>query len=172
MTADEFVERLRANQPTAEKLLAAGVPAQLVDEIRASYCIELQQDTSYSGQDDPIVDLIKRYDTSTADIGSIRFRKDTSLQECENSNSVLVFADFDADMLAIDSNTGKILLLDGCQPSFVMMILAHDGGRFFDALIALVEGKAAGTNPDELASQCATISGADQSEGFYHMLAG
>ena len=172
MTADDFVSRLRAAQPTRISLRSAGVPEEIIDEIRASYCFVRRQRPQGLQGHDPVIDLLDRYDASTVDIGSIKFRATPQPQRCRDGIPVLIFADFEADALALDDSSHQIWSLDGCKLSFVMMTLAQDGGRFFDALIYLVETKGTSVESGQIARRCAELAGSDAAIGFYQMLVG
>ena len=171
MTADDFVNRLRASQPTRESLLESGVPEELVDETRRSFCFIAREHALGLSYDCPVMDLVDRYDSSFFDIGSIRFRDIPDAHGIADENGYIIFADFDADLIAKDKRN-RVLLLDGCDPSFVMMTLAENGGRFLEALILLVEARQRGDNPTEIARRCAVVAGSEKAVGFFEMLTG
>ena len=71
LDAQKFADELRQLTPPAEKLAEKGVSPEGIERAQKSYlCVEKK---GLERQDDPILDLITRYDLSSVEIGSVTF---------------------------------------------------------------------------------------------------
>lgn len=172
MNADEFANRLQANEPTADELIEHGWPQSLVEEVKARYICPLRNQNLDIDGKDALLDFINRYSVETVEIGFIRFDEPPKQIEIEKYGTCLIVASVDADFLACSLNSGEILLLDGCNLPFVMTRVARDGESFLDSLIELVEATRRADDPVQVAQRCAELAGSEEAIGFYEMLAG
>ena len=88
MTADEFVRALAGARPAVDRLLARGWPADVAAEM-----IEDTQVVPREGKiqmvDDPVVDLLARYDTSRFAVGVLTLNHSRlRLQIAQSSKTV------------------------------------------------------------------------------------
>ncbi len=173
MTAEEFARRLFALTPTEDDLRAEGVPPSLVREFIDAYrCEPIAHHVPHD--DDPLVDLIQRYDLSRVKIGVVYLG---DLQNWVSSPEHRIVGTVEADGLAIRRADGMVVLLDHDCPSFVMSVVGIDSSRALDALLELAKGSRGVSLKSKFeraaaAARCAAAAGAPESEGFYATLLG
>lgn len=119
--------------------------------------------------DNPVLDLVLRYDMSTVRMGLVSFRN-----TIETISGKLWFGKAEADRLVVDPGSSRIQLLDHAAPSYVICDCASSGAQFLDALIAGIEPGPENDPFEEdspelppVAIQCARAAGGEEFLSFY-----
>lgn len=173
MDAQKFANELRQLAPPAEKLAEKGVSPEGIEGIRKSYfCVEKE---GLERQDDPILDLIARYDLSSVEIGSIRFA-----DEPVQLDGSIYIGEVEVDPILMDVTSREICVVDRDAHNHIMWWCARNGDSLLDALIiaerhlskcgyddALWDDQVAAC---EVASDCAKAAGGTKYLDFYKML--
>jgi hypothetical protein len=193
MNADEFVKALALLAPSEETLKLRGLSEVAVERVRKSYiCVE--RPNVERREDNPLLDLLTRYDTTTVEIGMVILGLNNHCYEYYIRNlkeqSKIAVGVAEVDPIVIYLPSGEIQLLDHARIGYVMCMCAVDGSHFLDALLLVAafvpphpyfkgvnwtkeqiseNNKAACV----LASQCAKAAGVDEQRcGLYRMLLG
>ena len=174
MKAEKFISELN-NIPLSIK-------AMNVEDVTEDYLSSLINDYSVSKRhkivrnENPLIDLVKNYEVRNLEIGLICFD-----EEPELINNYLFFGKLEIDDLAIDINSGKIVLIENGSNN-VIYHCAENGDKFLDALILLVnflEVRAVDDSiydnvflTNKLADDCANLAGGIIYFDFYKMMVG
>jgi hypothetical protein len=173
MDAQKFAKELIQLTPPNEKLAENGVSQEEIERTQKSYlCVERK---GLDRQDDPVLDLITRYDLSSVEIGMVRFTDTPIVQD----GSICV-GEFEVDPILMDITSGEIYIVDWAARNHITSWCAKNGDSFLDSLIiaerhisrcgydyALSDNQAAAC---EVASNCAEAAGGKKYLDFYKML--
>jgi hypothetical protein len=138
MNADEFVEKLAKIAPSIDYLISCGYET-IADEIRNGYFLTKRCRTIIATYQDPLIDLICKYDTSKFKIGMLTLGM--MKHDFPAPPDKIHVGAIEADILAINPNTSIVELLDHAQPDFVIAKCAASGGCFLDAILFLASFK-------------------------------
>lgn len=174
MDADRFCTELWLAAPEAARLVDAGLSPAQAEKFRLSYrCIEKKG--AISEFEDPLLDLITRYDISSIEIGMIRF---ASL--AARSNQMWTVGKVESDPIILDSVSGELVVKDLHDKGHILWHCAFGSDRFLDALIPVARFLATCTwdlalleNQQEackVADDCAILAGGSAYLNFYQML--
>ena len=145
MNADTFVIKLAECAIPIEKWIEDGATEDLAVELYESYFFKPKSPSSERNED-PILDLIARYDTSKFNCRDIQF--DTSYlkyigiqktlgRELKRTGKIAI-GNEESDYLVLNPKNSNIELLDHAKPDFVIAVCAINSSRFLDALFHLV----------------------------------
>jgi hypothetical protein len=173
MDAQKFANELRQLAPPAEKLAENGISQEEIERTLKSYlCIEKK---GLDRQDNPVLDLITRYDLSSVEIGMVRFTDTLIVQ-----GGSMCIGEFEVDPILMDITSGEIYIVDWAARNHIMWWCAKNGDSFLDALI-LAERHLSRCGYDytfaddqtaacEVASNCAEAAGGRKYLDFYKVL--
>jgi len=178
MDAQKFADALVETAPSIAQLESLGMNKESIAKELDSYNLKLRiahTELLFSNNNE-LLDLIERYDTSKIEIGMVAF-----LSHPISYGSYIHFATIDTDAI-IMTIEGEVKVVDGQQHDHDMWVCAIDGGSFLDALI-LCSRYFALTMTDEhiyndeayglaLAKSIANTAGGSHYEDFYEMLFG
>jgi hypothetical protein len=191
MIADEFVMELARMAPSLEELLALGCPEVAASERIAAFEAKPRLTSDATPADDPLLDLIGRYDTTTLEIGLMAFNQYglRYYRAALLAQRQVIVALYEVDPVAVCLDSGNVIQVDHAEPSYTMARWARDGGAFLEAILkwaAFVppfgrerydaplweptreEIEANNAAARAWASECARIAGLDASEsGVY-----
>lgn len=189
MGASEFVSRLVKLVHSSEYYINKGLSIEeaneMVEDEKKSLLLRPKSPESPEIED-PIEDLICRYDTSELEIGMIYLGKKTSA--CHIPSDKVLVGSIEADPLVINKKNGEIELLDHAQPDCVMAKCAASGGQFLEALLLLAsfepeytdfygdlpetQAKENNEAARKKAMECAKVAGVSTKSSIYEMLLG
>jgi len=173
MDAQKFAKELIQLAPPAEKLAEKGISPESIERAQKSYlCIEKK---GLDRQDDPVLDLITRYDLSSVEIGMVRFTDTPIVQD-----GSMCIGEFEVDPILMDITSGEIYVVDLAARNHIMWWCAKNGESFLDALI-IAERHLSRCGYDytfagdqaaafEVASNCAEAAGGRKYLDFYKVL--
>jgi len=173
MDAQIFADELRQLAPPAEKLAEKGISSEGIEREQKSYlCVEKK---GLERQDDPILDLITRYDLSSVEIGMVRF-----VDEAVQQDGSIYIGEFEVDPILMDITSKEIYVVDRDAHNHIMSWCARNGDSFLDALI-IAERRLSRCGIDyalsndqvaacEIASDCAKVAGGTKYLNFYKTL--
>lgn len=191
MDADSFtIELAKLAQPISY-WREQGLSVDLAQEFYSSYICHFIEGRTRQNQD-PLLDLLHRYDTSTLCIHMIRFDPDSLafFSSLLPNDDRIPVAEIEEDPLVLDKRTGEILQLDHATIDYVMARWARESGLFLDALLLVAKfdppnPRRSYSEPDladrekaenneaakAWAAQCALAAGLEPSESrVYEML--
>lgn len=168
MDADVFATRLAACAPRIEEGLCPE-EQRIAESFLEEFLCKKRRGMDTPRHDDPVIDLVLRYDVSKVQIGLVSFRSTVV-----GTFGKLWFGGAAADPLVLDPASLRVQLLDHAALPYVICECANTGGQFLDALIAGLELQP-GADPfdDEfpeapsLSLQCARIAGNEEFWPFY-----
>jgi hypothetical protein len=173
MTAKEFVKKLAELKPKREDIDKDGVSEKYVLRVLGSYD-SFPKKNQYNPHVDEVINLIECYDVSKVEIGSISF-----FEQFTSDDKFIYFGSFDADNLAIEIESGMIVLVEyGLH--HIISECAENGDKFLDAIIfgfEVVTKYRVDENLSDnqkfacsMASRCANLAGGDLYLPFYKTL--
>lgn len=178
MYAEEFVNKLKGI-PSEERvgyLNEKNLPQDFIAEYLQSYLFKRKDNGIH--YDDPIQELTNNYDGKTVKIGMITFDIDP-----REDIDYYYFAQFEADLLAINKSLKTIELLEYGTDNHILSKCAQNSTKFLDAILeaAIFIEKCA--YDDELydneklkcdiAEECADLAGSKTDyQDFFKMLIG
>lgn len=173
MNADQFAKRLSEISPTATELKSWGIPEKMIPEWISTYKCKLK-DGETRVINNPLLDLISRYDLSTVEIGMLQLGK---TKNWKSSGQFQVIGTIESDGLAIRNSDFKIVLLDHDDPCYVLSPIAANADYALDAFIILADAlkdisKVDKTGRDDWVRRCVQASGESDSLGLYKTLIG
>ena len=171
MNASEFLLVLSGCAPSIENLSRFGYPPGIVAEFHGSYFAK-----SRAGQeaiaDDPLLDLVTRYDASSITIGMVKF----SARPFESEIGWIVGND-EAELILIERESGEVQVRETGKEWYVASRCAATSAKFLDsmALVAcfsarcLVDPELDADNEGKRhrAAKCAALAGGEQYLAFY-----
>ena len=136
---DDFVKNLMNAAPGKDKLISSGYPQEFAEEIVSGYKCELKKDVKPGNEEDALLDLLARYDTSTLSICGITFdEKDTIWFDSMLESSVhKTVASLEVDPIVLYVPNGEILQIDHDDFKFTMCRWAISSIQFLDAILLL-----------------------------------
>jgi len=123
-----------------DELMGQGLSRLEAENYRHGYICKRKPEELPKQSENPLLDLINRYDTSTLEIGFIMLNPanmehiDTAI--LDKASRILV-GEIEADPLVILSTTGEVQNLDHADLNYVIGTYAISGDCFLDALILL-----------------------------------
>ncbi len=186
MNAEEFVRRVRECAPKINDLKELGYTD---DSAKAEQkCFACDKISDDGALENPLLDLIKRYDCSSLEIGLISFSPECYDYLDIDQSAYIPVAVMESDPVVVDKISGKILILDHGNLNFVMSTLADSGEKFLDSLIRMAEIKLPHKGPFDKLSElektnnndfilkyaqgCARIAGISLDANIYEILLG
>ena len=173
MDADTFAARLLACAPSIENGLSSD-DLHTAQAFVAEFVCKKRPGMDKPSHDNPLIDLVQRYDMSSVRIGLVSFR--STIDEISGK---LWFAKAEADPLVIDPESSRIQLLDHAALPYVICECASSGAQFLDALLAGIEARPDtepfdGESPEvpSVSLQCARIAGSEDYWPFYRDILG
>ena len=177
MTPDSFAGRLWEAAPTRESLVASGSPPEFVERFIGGYMCKRVKPESEAVFDDPLLRLVDEFDTSTLEIGFVRF-----LREVEERGNDHCIGEVEADPILVDRNTGRVRNEEFGASGHVFCYCAASGEQFLEALLLVAAFLGKDFIDDEdpefqprahhVASKCAEAAGGNEYHGLYYMLVG
>ncbi|MEK6153608.1 hypothetical protein WIW50_10130 [Flavobacteriaceae bacterium 3-367] len=134
MTSSEFVDNLKLIAPSEKSLVEQGLKKDFIENYLDGY--NLKMINSETVTDDPLLDLIYKYDISNLDIGMIRFENRDDIMD---TGRFILFGSYDADVVAIDKITNEVVVLDWEEESRIMGKCSKDTETFLSALLKVAE---------------------------------
>src|SRR4051812_22050680 len=137
MSADEFAAAIAALAPSVAELEAKGLSPQSAENFRKSYQCARRADPPVPGNDNPLLDLLARYDCSRLEIAVVTLGPagiSKGYSDKLLSQGKRVIGAVEADPLVLDDKTGEIDLRDHSDPNFSMAKVAANGAKLLDAL--------------------------------------
>lgn len=178
MKAEEFVDKLKLipSKERVEFLKEKGLPNDFIEEYLQSYFFK--DGPKNLPDDDPIITLVSNYDGETVKIGMITFDIDP-----EEDLEYYYFAQFEADLLAINKNSKTIEMVEYGTDRHVLSKCALNSSKFLDAILeaAIFMEKCAYDDDlyndeklkSEIAEECAKLAGSKtEYQDFYKILLG
>lgn len=134
MNANEFASSLFEIMPSIDDLRKKGFESDgMISRYRSWYvCLPREFPVSY---DNPVLDLIGRFDVSRVEVAGFSFDGDT-----KTIDDLCIFGHFETDPIALDLNSGEVLRFYYYDMSLVEHC-AVDGGHFLDALLEVARFK-------------------------------
>lgn len=176
MLADVFVRELWRCAPTIDQLRAVGLDEVQARRFREKNRCLLRTSDDSADNEHPLQDLLKRYDSSSVEIGMLRL---TSLKEFPEYS---VIGKAEADLLVIEHRSGEIQVRDHHDPVRIIWRGAASEDAFLDALLSLacflVRGAINEVPWDDQALNCseagrlASLAGGPTYEDFFKVLTG
>lgn len=178
MNADEFVEKIKSDMPTREYYYKEGLDMEFISRDEKRFLFqERAEPIKLDTNNDPILSLIKKYDTSTVEIGMITFFNDG----IRILNDHICFGEFEVDYLGINEITKEIEVLEYSNGN-VMCSCAQNSSLFLDAIRIISSFLCKRSMDDRLyndtqanltvAEICSNTAGGAKYHNFYRMLVG
>ncbi len=134
MKSEDFVEKLKLVAPSREKLVELDCDEEFIDIYIKSFSFKKVTDKSVSSN--PILDLIFKYSVDEFEVSMIRFNSKEDVTDVEK---YIFFGSFDADLLAIDTNSKEIVLIDWDAPDKILFPVAKDSSSFLNCILKLAD---------------------------------
>ena len=173
MDADTFAARLNSCAPSLnEALEMTEGRREAAEAIRDAYTCRRRPGMEIRVSDNPIIDLVRRYDLSSVEVGLVEFG--SAIYELAGK---LCFGKAEADPLVIDEDSGHVQLLDHASPGYVICECARNASQFLDALVAGTEILGGRRSEDiiedfDVVNRCAELAGGDEYRVFYAQILG
>ena len=131
MNADQFYKEILSLKPSVNDFNEKNI---IIADILIKYLTLEPLSSPYEAMpNDPVLDLIGRYDVSSLCIQVFEFFKPDDVGESEK---YIYFGNKEGSLLAIEKTTGKIAEMDSNE-EFVICYMAKDQLSFLDFLVAL-----------------------------------
>ena len=177
LSPDSFAARLARYTPTLESQLAFGLtPTEAEAESDTYRCGRIKPE-SQAVFDDPLLRLVDEFDTSTLEIGLVRFSR-----EVEHRGGDYCIGVVEADPILVDRKTGRVRTEDLACPGHEMWPCGASGEQFLEALLLVAEfygpdlvdyhDPAYQPRAHQMAAKCAEVAGGDEYHDLYLMLLG
>jgi hypothetical protein len=176
MDADTFVEKLWNCAPPIDSLIHVGLGAMAAEEFQLRNRADLRQ-RSAEPHNNPLIDLVSRYDVSRLEIGIVRFYD--GVQRLDGSWQV---GKAEADPLVISKFSGEVEVRDLTDETAMLWRCAVNGAFFLEAMLhagcflsrasydlALSDDQSARCAQ---AIACARVAGGEPYRAFYNVLLG
>jgi hypothetical protein len=173
MKSSEFLEQIRTFAPSKEDFIKSGIGNDFAEKLVREFEYDDLDQNLHST--DEIVNLVSNYNVTKFVIGMITFYR-----EVEENSDFYFFANFEADKLAINKQTGQIVMVDNADTSFVMCLCAIDSEHFLSAISQawrtltnyMLAGKKTRKSEDESdeIDICTRLSGDEQCRQFFEIL--
>ncbi len=134
MTSSEFVERLKALAPDEKDIFEIEPDKEFVEQYLSSYSLKRINDDTVSN--DPLLDLIYKYDISPLDISMIGFNNKEDVLE---TDKYIFFGKEEANALVINKITNEVILLNSEDPDYIISKCSKDTDSFLEALLLVEE---------------------------------
>ena len=134
MNSSEFVQRLKEIAPSEEKLRTIETDEKFIEEYLNSYNLKkIKGDTVTN---DPLLDLIYKYDVSSFDISMIVLNEDDDVLD---TDQYIIFGNEDSATMAIDKVTNEVVVLDSEEPDYIISKCSKDTASFLESLLLVEE---------------------------------
>lgn len=177
MDSKEFVKQLKSIAPNEQTLYEEGLSKEEVNNLLSSYNLKIIDDNQVVN--DPLLDLIYRFNVSNFDIGMVHLKNREEVIETDN---FIVFGNFDRDEMAIDKINDEVVVIDYESLSEKLWYCSKNTNSFMEAI--LLAGKLNNEkcfndeiyNNKELisikAQEIANVAGGAKYLPFYQMILG
>lgn len=135
MDADNFVIQLQELTPSLSYLRKYGYVEEVVQELRESYFIKQRYPILEFHNDDPLMDLISKYDTSSFEIGILSL--DSGNYSLPTKFHKILIGFVEADMLVFNIKSKEVEVLDYSQHDRIIFKCAASGEQFLNAMLVL-----------------------------------
>jgi hypothetical protein len=137
MTADEFVRAIKEATPELGDLMGRGYPEVVAREFINGYSIHVRHGAG-ANSDNPLLDLIARYDTSEFLLGSVHLGGPQALQYLDEGElsglGLWPVGEEESWPIVLNDSTGEVWLVDPGDLGRRVLRYAASGGQFLDAL--------------------------------------
>lgn len=130
MDASSFVALIASRKPAIESLLESGLDQDEAEDIRKTFEFKCLLETAVS--DDPLVDLLARYDVTSAELRGLELIQMESVTLAKVGTCDTVVGQYEADSV-VRAHDGKIWLEDHAKKG-VRSVVAQSGTMFLAAL--------------------------------------
>lgn len=173
-----FIENLKALQPSREILLTYNLPADYINELMKNFeCQVKKQIRRNIISDDVILNLLNQFDCSTIQIGLI-----TLSQEAIEKEDYYLLGHVELDLLSLNKITKEIEVRDHDDNSHIIWKCASSSLKFLNALLVCAESfskriENVSLSDDEVFISktiiaCTRTAGGENYKRFYKMLFG
>lgn len=125
----------------------------------------VHQRSSTFKSNNSIESLITAYEISSREVGIVTF-----FDVPRELPPHWIFGNSEANFLALNTESGRVVELDHADLSFQVCECATDADSFLRALAAFAEGLRTRDDDEQLFSRCVEIAGGEAFEGFYAAL--
>ncbi len=178
MKAHEFVNALRAAEPSLSAVKKLGLTTKGAERIRKlSYCRPRKIPRSKERGKDELLELFRRWHMGKVTIGMVVFQG-TPIRR----GKYIELGLFEVDKLVLEVETGEVLTLDDERPGQVCCLAAINSERFLEALAVAQEHFCKAMVDEDVYNdlkgvrrvreQCTKIAGGKRFRSFYVMLFG
>lgn len=134
MNSSKFVQRLKEIAPSKEKLRTIEDDEEFIEEYLTGYNLKKTKDDTVTN--DPLLDLIYKYDVSSFDISMIGLNEENDVLD---TDKYIIFGNEDSATMAIDKVTNEVVVLDSEEPDYVISKCSKDTASFLESLLLVAE---------------------------------
>jgi hypothetical protein len=174
MNSSEFVSSLAESAPSPHDLLSAGLSLSEAQEFRRSFIAYEHPLHPRQKSDDPLIELVTKYDLSNVAIGMVSF---SALNADRHGSTV---GRVEADHLLISCANNEVLVCDIAHSGHILWRCAKDSSAFLSALAVAAQhlGRCAWdvtyaenpANTRAVATRCKELAGGSDYASFWMML--
>lgn len=130
--ADYFAKELRNIAPNKENLVKLGFDDDFLQMYLRSY--ELKSNGRESVTDNPILDLIFRYEIDYLNISLMSFNQ---VDDVIETPKFIIFGALDSDLLAIKKDSKEVVVLDWEEKDSIISYASDNSYSFLECLLKL-----------------------------------
>jgi hypothetical protein len=164
---DEFVSRLKDCEPSMKELLELGVTSsRTMERIRQSYRLKIRdQPIQNPKPDDPICQLISKYDTTKLEIGQVIFA-----DEIIALDGSIKIGDVGGDNLVILEKSGEVVILE-FGLNHLLEKCAKSSASFLEAMLTYAcNAEKPNTDTENLLEESIHKAGGEDYRTFFEMM--